>query len=102
MSTTIANGHPVDELEEPLERGRAELRPEPPVEQDRTGGPPPPRDPGRGWDGFPRFRGGDGNGLPRWQRIAIFGVMLFLSMLAGWFLGSAARIFARGLETSRP
>jgi len=33
--------------------------------------------------------------------MAIFGVMLFLSMLAGWMIGRSALVFARGLEAGR-
>jgi hypothetical protein len=86
----------------PLERGRAEVREEQPDEPRGYSppGPRPPRPPDP-WGEFPRFRGGDGNRLPRWQRIAILGVLLFISMLIGWLLGTAARVFARGLEDGR-
>jgi len=86
-----------------LERGHIDLAAEPPLEQQHDGAAPPPgKPPGddRWWE-FPRFHGGDGRGLPRWQRLAILAIMLILSMLAGWLLGSSARIFARGLEAGR-
>jgi len=86
---------------EELERGRVEFAPPPSREEHRdAGAPPPKKPPGDEWRDFPRFRGG-GNGLPRWQRMVIMGVMLFVSALVGWLIGASAAVFARGLEAGR-